>query len=116
MRQGAVIRQAATRVTRAEMGQVMHPSGQLRAVASRLLGDVTGIMLRNVVVGIRGIPINATPPTDRQGLVYVAASNELVYSDLAPNTRWEPLTNGDPVDPQILFSADGDVLMSEVPN
>jgi len=30
-------------------------------------------------------------------------------------TRWEPLTNGDPGDPQIVFDGEGDVIMIEVP-
>lgn len=31
-----------------------------------------------------------------------------------PSTRWEPLANGDPDDPALVF-ADGDVIMIEVP-
>jgi hypothetical protein len=34
---------------------------------------------------------------------------------LTPTTRWEPLTNGDPDFPELLFDGNGDVLMTEVP-
>lgn len=30
-------------------------------------------------------------------------------------TRWEPVTNGDPDYPELVFDADGDVVMAEVP-
>ncbi len=32
----------------------------------------------------------------------------------AITTRWEPLTNGDPSDPQLVFDGEGDVIMVEV--
>jgi hypothetical protein len=115
-RQKSEINAAATVVTRREMGEVMHANGQLKTVASKMAGDVVGVMLASVVQAIRGILIDPTPPTNGQGLVYDAVLDRLVYNELNSSTRWEPVTNGDPDDPQILFSADGDVLMSEVPN
>lgn len=96
------------------MGAVMHPNGQLRSVASRLGGDLSGVMLNALVIRIRGILINTALPTNKQVLMYDAVSQQLVYNDVTAGKRWEPLVNGDVDDPQILFSADGDILMSVV--
>ena len=38
-----------------------------------------------------------------------------VIASATPTTRWEPLTNGDPSDPQIIFDGYSDVVMIEVP-
>jgi hypothetical protein len=112
-RQKAEVQQSATRVTRAEMGAVMHPNGQLRTVASRVEGDVTGVMLSTLVTAIRGILVSTTRPTDKQVLVYDAALGRLVYNAVTSLPHWEPVTNGDATSPEILFEG-GDVLMEEV--
>jgi hypothetical protein len=36
------------------------------------------------------------------------------HPDLIATTRWEPLANGDPSDPQLVFDATGNVIMTEV--
>lgn len=42
------------------------------------------------------------------------ALDEHTHTDLIPTTRWEPLANGDPSDPQLVFDATGNVIMTEV--
>lgn len=113
-RQKTDINNAATAVTRREMGEVMHTNGQLKTVASKLAGDVIGVMLASIVIRLRGVLIDPTLPEDGQVLVYDATNGRLVYNTLALTTRWEPVTNGDPDSPELLFE-DGDVLMEEVP-
>ena len=38
----------------------------------------------------------------------------LIGAVVAPTTRWEPLANGDPSDPQLVFDGEGNVIMVEV--
>ncbi len=102
-------------ITRQEMGAIVSPDGSLRNVASRAFGDVTGYLAALVVERLRGVPITEVAPEDGQTLVYDATAGELVYNTLAGllSTRWEPVTNGDPDSPEIVFDG-GDVVMEEV--
>jgi hypothetical protein len=68
-----------------------------------------------------GIPTNP----DKFGFWSVgdAALEYITYEDLlaligavvTSTTIWEPLANGDPVSPDLIFDGDGDVIMIEVP-
>lgn len=104
----------ATQITRREMGQVIDSRGQLREIAARLVGDVTGLLSAAVVVALRGIPIHTTAPLDGEALIYNAAQDRLEYGPAGGGGRWEPLSNMDPSDPQLLFDGNGDVLMTLV--
>ena len=52
------------------------------------------------------------PGTPAAGSSFEAARADHVHP-AGPASRWEPLTNGDPDDPDLLY-ADGDVIMIEV--
>jgi hypothetical protein len=80
-------------------------------------GDVTGPHSATVVAKVQGIPFSTTNPTDGQSYVYDADLAQMVPMTPAgvATTRWEPLTNGDPDFPELIFTAEGDVIMVEVP-
>jgi hypothetical protein len=67
-----------------------------------------------VVIALRGIPIHTVAPEDGQFLTYNATANRLEYGSGTNIGRWEPLTNGDPLAPELLFDANGDVIMGFV--
>lgn len=102
----------ATQTVRREMGQVIDSRGQLRQIAARLGGDLSGLMSAAVVIALRGIPIHTVLPTNGQTLKYNAAENRLEYG--TAGGRWEPLSNMNPADPELLFDGNGDVLMTLV--
>lgn len=106
--------EAAHAATRQELRGVITPGGRMtdRALPA-LAGDVIGKLGASVVAGLRGRPLLATAPTVGQGLVWNGTA--WAPGTVAQATRWEPITNGDPDDPQIMFDAHGDVLMTEVP-
>jgi hypothetical protein len=82
-------------------------------------GDVTGPSTATVVGKIQGFAVTTTDPTDGDILIYDQDLGKYVLVNLstftAPTTRWEPVTNGDPDSPEIIFDASGDVVMAEVP-
>lgn len=108
-------RDEAQRVTRGELRGVVHPSGVMydRAVPP-LVGDVTGTVGANTVGRLLGRLLSAVVPTIGQALVW--SGTAWTPGTVVTGTHWEPIANGDPDDPQILFGADGDVLMTEVPD
>jgi hypothetical protein len=80
-------------------------------------GDVTGPHPETVVVGLQSTPVGGTAPSDAQVLAYSAALGAWTPTTLASSalgTRWEPVTNGDPDSPELIFE-NGDVVMEEVP-
>lgn len=53
---------------------------------------------------------------DANGQIRTSALGDSIPVTAPPaTTRWEPLTNGDPDAPELMFDGDGDVLMTEVP-
>lgn len=90
-----------------------------QAATSDLDGDVTGPQGETVVVAIQGIPVSTTDPTDEQVLAFdegLGAYVPTTVSLVAGPTSgyWEPLTNGDPDYPELMFDVDGNVLMTWV--
>lgn len=82
------------------------PAGQLPDLA----GDASGPVTATVVGALRGRAVASTAPLDRQVLAWDQAAGHWTPRD-AP--RWEPVTNGDPVNPELVFD-DGDVVMELV--
>lgn len=108
-------REQALSVTRGELRGIIRPTGEVTERALPPLGgDVTGAFGANVLTRLRGRPVAATAPVTGQALGWTGTSWAPI--SVVTNTHWEPIANGDPADPQILFGADGDVLMTEVPN
>lgn len=55
---------------------------------------------------------NFTYITEGDNVTIIQEGDTIIINANAP--RWEPLTNGNTVSPEILFNDDGDVLMVEV--
>lgn len=58
--------------------------------------------------------IAALTPAEGDLLQYVSGTWTNVTINDVVTTRWEPLTNGDPSDPQLVFDGEGNVIMTEV--
>lgn len=114
-RQKGRARDAATKVVRAEMRQVIRTDGTLMDVAAQIAGDVLGMMSATVVAAIRGVPVTTDAPSDGDTLVYSAALDQLVYNATSGlgSGMWVPVTTGDVDSPEIVFD-DGDVVMEFV--
>lgn len=70
--------------------------------------------------------LSSTPGTFEQGIAIVIYSHAtqgqlLIYMDTmlsagaGPAGHWEPVTNGDPAFPEVMFDGNGDILMNFVP-
>lgn len=53
--------------------------------------------------------------TDGDVLTTVAGVAQWALDAGSSTSIWEPLTNGDPVSPELIFDGYGDVIMVEVP-
>lgn len=79
-------------------------------------GDVTGPHPTTVVVGLRSTPLADTAPSDAQVLAFNSTLGQWAPKTLESSslgTRWEPVTNGDVDNPELVFD-NGDVIMEEV--
>ena len=75
----------------------------------------------NVILANQVFGRHPAPPPDRivegANITITRALGQIVIesASASPTTYFEPVTNGDPVSPEILFDGDGDVIMMEVP-
>jgi hypothetical protein len=114
-RQKAQASEATEQHIRGAMTDIIHGNGQMRnEVLPNIKGDVVGSLLAAMVVKLRGIVINTTPPTDGQVLAYNSTTNQWVPSTASLNGMWAPVTTGDVDSPEIVFD-DGDVVMDFIP-
>lgn len=81
-----------------------------------LAGDVSGGLTTTSVDKVKGTTVTGTPGSAGKVLVSTGAASAawggVTASSLA--SHYEPLTNGDPVTPELIFDSLGDVIMVEV--
>jgi hypothetical protein len=122
-RQKANMTQSANDNYNARIIELTRGDGVLRTnTIPPLDGDVIGLIEDNTVVALRGILLSTTAPTNGQVLKYNSTLNRWVPTTLTSGGGgggssgegyWEPITDGDLDDPQLMFE-NGDVLMDFV--